>query len=165
MLDSAALRARLADVRDRIARAAGRARRDPASIRLVAISKTFDPPTTSWPPPTTGQVDFGENKVQEGLQKMDANGRPCRSAGIWSATCNRTRPGRPPPASTPFTRLIPSSLLRKLDQAAAAAGRTIELLVQVDLAGEPTKHGARADELLAIFDAAARLSRRPPQRA
>ena len=42
MLDSAALRARLADVRERIARAAGRVQRDPASIRLVAISKTFD---------------------------------------------------------------------------------------------------------------------------
>jgi pyridoxal phosphate enzyme (YggS family) len=41
-----------------------------------------------------------------------------------------------------------------LDQAAAAAGRTVELLAQVDLAGEPTKHGAREDELFAIFAAA-----------
>jgi len=37
----------------------------------------------------------------------------------------------------------------------------MDLLVQVDLAGEPTKHGAREDELAAIFDAgaAARASR------
>ena len=78
VLDSAALRARLADVRDRIARAAGRARRDPASIRLVAISKTFDAEHVL-AAAETGQVDFGENKVQEGLQKMDANGRVAAS--------------------------------------------------------------------------------------
>ena len=35
-----------------------------------------------------------------------------------------------------------------------AAGRRVELLVQVDLAGEATKHGAREDELLPIFEAA-----------
>ena len=44
--------------------------------------------------------------------------------------------------------------MQKIDDAAAAAGRTLELLVQVDLAGEPTKHGAREADLLAIFDAA-----------
>jgi uncharacterized pyridoxal phosphate-containing UPF0001 family protein len=41
LIDSAALRARLDGVRERIARAAGRAGRDPATIRLVAVSKTF----------------------------------------------------------------------------------------------------------------------------
>ena len=41
MLDPAVLRARLADVRDRIARAAARAGRDPSHIKLIAVSKTF----------------------------------------------------------------------------------------------------------------------------
>src|SRR5262249_49665009 len=45
-------------------------------------------------------------------------------------------------------------LVAAVDRAAAAAGRTIELLVQGDLAGEATKHGAREDELTVIFDAA-----------
>ena len=85
VLDSAALRARLADVRDRIARAAGRARRDPASIRLVAISKTFDAEHVR-AAAETGQVDFGENKVQEGLQKME------RTAGVAASLAS----GRPP---------------------------------------------------------------------
>ena len=35
------------------------------------------------------------------------------------------------------------ALLQRLDEAAAAAGRRLDLLVQVDLAGEATKHGAR----------------------
>src|SRR3954464_6063012 len=70
MTDSGALRARLADVRDRIARAAGRAGRDPSSIRLVAVSKTFHADSVR-AAADCGQVDFGENKVQEALEKMD----------------------------------------------------------------------------------------------
>ena len=85
VLDSAALRARLADVRDRIARAAGRAGRDPASIRLVAVSKTFDAEYVR-AAADAGQVDFGENKVQEALQKMD------RTAGSAASLAS----GRPP---------------------------------------------------------------------
>ena len=66
MLDSSALRARLDGVRERIARAAGRAGRDPASIRLIAVSKTF-PADYIRAAADAGQVDFGENKVQEAI--------------------------------------------------------------------------------------------------
>ena len=152
MLDSAALRARLADVRDRIARAAGRARRDPGSIRLVAISKTFDAEYVL-AAAETGQLDFGENKVQEGLQKMDRTAAlPLRWHLVGHLQSNKARK-----AASRFDTIHSVDtveLAGKLDQAAAAAGRTIELLAQVDLAGEPTKHGARQEELLAIFDAA-----------
>jgi hypothetical protein len=41
-----------------------------------------------------------------------------------------------------------------VDQAASAAGRRIELLIQVDMAGESTKHGARESELPPLFEAA-----------
>src|SRR6185436_4367622 len=47
-----------------------------------------------------------------------------------------------------------AGLVEKLDEAAAAAGRQIDLLVQVDLAGEATKFGAREDDLVEIFTAA-----------
>jgi len=46
-------------------------------------------------------------------------------------------------------------LLRRIDQAAAAEGRTVEVLVQADLALEETKHGAPVDALPALFAAAA----------
>src|SRR5260370_25466451 len=45
-------------------------------------------------------------------------------------------------------------LLSRIDEAAAAAGRRIDVLVQVDLAGEATKHGAPAEELAPVFAAA-----------
>src|SRR4029079_16622803 len=70
VIDAVALPARLAVVRSRIERAAGRAGRDPASIRLVAVSKTF-PVDYVRALADAGQTDFGENKVQEALQKMD----------------------------------------------------------------------------------------------
>src|SRR4051794_22944929 len=70
MTDPAALRTRLADVRDRIARAAGRADRDPSTVRLVAISKTFSADHVR-AAADCGQIDFGENKLQEALDKMD----------------------------------------------------------------------------------------------
>ena len=69
MIDSLALQSRLSDVRARIARAASRAKRDPASVRLIAVSKTF-PTDYVRAAADAGQVDFGENKVQEGLAKI-----------------------------------------------------------------------------------------------
>ena len=47
-----------------------------------------------------------------------------------------------------------AALVSALDAAALAAGRRTELLVQVDLAGEPTKHGVREEALGAVFDLA-----------
>jgi pyridoxal phosphate enzyme (YggS family) len=46
-------------------------------------------------------------------------------------------------------------LIRKLEESALAAGRRVQLLVQADLAGEATKHGARPEQLIPLFSAAA----------
>lgn len=151
MIDSAALRARLADVRARIARAAGRSGRDPASIRLIAVSKTF-PAEYVRAAADCGQIDFGENKVQEALTKMDqTSDLPVRWHLIGHLQSNKVKKGSRFDIVHSVDR---SALVRQLDEAAQAAGRRLDLLVQVDLAGEVTKHGAREDELAAIVDAA-----------
>jgi pyridoxal phosphate enzyme (YggS family) len=143
---------RLAAVRDRIARAAGRARRDPASVRLVAVSKTFGVEHVR-AAAAAGQVDFGENKVQEALQKITATS----DLGIRWHLVGHLQSNKARKAAGAFD-LIHSvddaALGARLDEAAHDAGRRLELLVQVDLAGEATKHGAREEELAAIFDAA-----------
>src|SRR5438552_9243676 len=149
MTDPAALRARLADVRARIARAAGRAGRDPATIRLVAVSKTFSADHVR-AAADLGQVDFGENKVQEALEKMDVTADlPLRWHLVGHLQSNKAKK-----AGARFD-LIHSvdaaELVARIEE--AAAGRRIDLLVQVDLAGETTKHGAREAELAAILDA------------
>jgi len=150
--DAASIRARLADVRDRIARAAGRAGRDPATIRLVAVSKTFEADHVR-AAANAGQIDFGENKVQEALLKMDRTADlPIRWHLIGHLQRNKAKK-----AGARFDAIHSiddADLVRKLDDAAAAEGRTIDLLVQVDLAGEATKFGAGEDELRPIFSAA-----------
>lgn len=152
MFDAVALEARLDGVRDRIADAARRARRDPSSVRLIAVSKTF-PVEAVRAAAAAGQRDFGENKVQEGLQKIAATSDlDLRWHLIGHLQSNKARK-----AGGLFhvvQTLDAPSLLDPIDKAAQAAGRQVDLLVQVDLAGEATKHGARPDALLPIFEAA-----------
>ncbi len=146
------LTARLADVRDRIARAAARAGRSSSSVRLVAVSKTFDAGFVR-EAARAGQIDFGENKVQEAQQKRaSTSDLPLRWHLIGHLQSNKAAK-----AASVFDvihSIDDPTLVRKIDAAAAAAGRSIDLLVQVDLAGEATKHGAREADLPAIFEAA-----------
>ncbi|MGH9142960.1 MAG: YggS family pyridoxal phosphate-dependent enzyme [Vicinamibacterales bacterium] len=151
MIDAVALRARLADVRARLARAADRAGRDPSSIRLIAVSKTF-PAEYVRAAAEAGQIDFGENKVQEALAKMDqTSDLTLRWHLIGHLQSNKAKRA----VRFDFIHSIDAAaLVQRLDEAATAAGRRLDLLVQVDLADEPTKHGAGEHELIAIFDAA-----------
>jgi pyridoxal phosphate enzyme (YggS family) len=157
VFDPAALRGRLNGVRDRIARAADRAGRDPASIRLIAVSKTFSMDHIRVVA-AAGQLDFGENKVQEGLTKIgQASIQPLPAPLRWHLLGHlQSNKIRKAAESFDVLHAVDSaSVLRKVDEAAAQAAKTIELLIQVDLAGEPTKHGAVPDALGSIVDEAA----------
>ena len=151
MIDTAAVRARLADVRARIERAAGRAGRDPASVRLIAVSKTFSADDVR-AAADAGQIDFGENKVQEALPKIDqTSDLPLRWHLVGHLQSNKAKKA----GRFDVVHSIDNALLlSKVDEAALAAGRRLEALVQVDLAREATKHGAPEADLPAIFDAA-----------
>jgi pyridoxal phosphate enzyme (YggS family) len=152
MFDPAALRARLAVVRERIARAAGRAGRDPASIHLVAISKTFGVDHVR-AAAEAGQFEFGENKVQEALLKMEETADlPLRWHLVGHLQSNKARK-----AGSRFHvihSLDRAELGGTLDDAARAENRRLDVLVQVDFGRELTKHGARAEDLIPIFDRA-----------
>jgi len=152
VLDPVVLRARLADVRERIARAAARAGRDSSRIKLIAVSKTFSADAVR-AAAVEGQIDFGENKVQEAQEKRAAT---LDLPIVWHLI-GHLQSNKAKKAATTFDVIhsVDSvDLVRKLDAAAAAAGRQVTLLAQVDLAGETTKFGAREDELLPLFRAA-----------
>jgi pyridoxal phosphate enzyme (YggS family) len=143
---------RLALVRSRMAGAAARADRPPDTVRLVAISKTW-PAESVRAAAATGQIDFGENRVQEALQKIDATaGLPLRWHLVGHLQSNKARK-----AAAAF-HLIHSidgpDLLRAVDRAAADAGTSPGVLLQVDLAREPTKHGAALDSLRPLVETA-----------
>ena len=143
---------RLDQVHSRIARAATTAHRSPHEVRLVAVSKTFGLELVR-AAAAAGQEDFGENRVQEALQKMAGSADlSIRWHLIGTLQSNKARK-----AAEHFAWIhsVDSlSLLERLDAAAAAAGTRPKVLVQVDLAGEPTKHGALSSALPAIFEAA-----------
>jgi pyridoxal phosphate enzyme (YggS family) len=143
---------RLSHVRARIAAAAGTAGRDPSSIRLVAVSKTF-PIQAVREAYAAGQRDFGENRVQEGLQKIgETTDLTIRWHLLGHLQTNKVR--KAGPAFAVVQSVDSVELIQKLDAAADEAGRTPELLIQVDLAGEATKFGASPDEVPRLFDAA-----------
>jgi pyridoxal phosphate enzyme (YggS family) len=150
--DPAVLRARLADVRDRIARAAARAGRDPSHVKLIAVSKTFSADAVR-AAAAEGQVDFGENKVQEAQTKRAAT----HDLKIVWHLIGHLQSNKAKRAATEFDwihSIDAPDLVRKIDAAASAAARKLTLLAQVDLAREATKFGAREDELQQIFEAA-----------
>jgi pyridoxal phosphate enzyme (YggS family) len=144
----------LAFVKARIAAAAQRSGRDPSSITLVAVSKTFGASAVR-EAAAEGHRDFGENRVQEALQKMaDAADLPARWHLIGHLQSNKAR--RAAPSFSSIQSVDSLDLLQKLDEAAGArpAGSgPLELLVQVDLAGEATKFGASPDEARRILRA------------
>jgi pyridoxal phosphate enzyme (YggS family) len=159
-LDSSQIAANLAAVRTRIAQAAAASRRAPESIRLIAVSKTFGLDAIR-AAIAAGQRDFGENRVQEALPKIEtlAN-EPVDTAIRWHLI-GHLQSNKARKVARPFD-LIHSvdsiDLLKKIDAAAQEVRRTPELLVQVDLAGEATKFGAPPESVPAIFEAAASLS-------
>jgi pyridoxal phosphate enzyme (YggS family) len=134
----------LGAVRRRISDAAGRAGRPASDIRLVAVSKTFGPDRVR-AVAAAGHLAFGENRVQEGLAKIEA----LSDVGLeWHLIGHlQANKARRAAAAFPWVHTIHSrDLLNRLDRAAHEADTRPNVLIQVDLAHEATKSGA--DETL-----------------
>ena len=147
-----AVASNLQSVRSRIDAAARRAGRDPSDIRLIAVAKTFsaDHVRAAW---AAGQRDFGENKVQEALQKI---GETSDIQISWHLIGHlQSNKARKAAGAFACIHSVDSvELLKKLDTAAGEQGVAPEVLVQLDLAAEQTKFGASADDARRILDAA-----------
>ena len=144
---------RLTEVRARIERAARSAGRDPSSVTLVAVSKTF-PIAAVRQAYAAGQRDFGENRVQEALAKIGAaSDLEIRWHLLGHLQTNKAR--KAAPAFAVIQSVDSVELLQKLDSTAADAGHSPELLIQVDLAGEATKFGVPPADIPRLLDAAA----------
>jgi PLP dependent protein len=140
----AAIASNLQSVRSRIDAAARRAGRDPSHVRLIAVSKTFDADhvRAAW---AAGQRDFGENKVQEALQKIDQTAdMEIKWHLIGHLQSNKAR--KAVGAFSCIHSVDSLDLLRKLDAAAIDNGTSPDVLIQLDLAGEETKFGAAIDD-------------------
>ena len=146
---------RLTEVRSRIATAARSVGRDPSSIQLIAVSKTcpLDAIRDAY---TAGQRDFGENRVQEALEKI---GRATEPDIRWHLLGHlQTNKARKVVGEFTSVQSIDSiELLHKIDRAALEVGTTQDVLIQVAVAHETTKFGTPPADVPRLFEAGDRL--------
>jgi PLP dependent protein len=142
---------RLAAVRERIARAAARVNRSADEIELIAVSKTH-PTEVLQAAMAAGAQSFGENRVQEAEAKIAEIGRAtARWHLIGNLQANKAR--KAVRLFDLIHTLDSSELAARLDRICEEEGRAnLDVLLQVDLAGEATKSGATERELPAILE-------------
>jgi pyridoxal phosphate enzyme (YggS family) len=146
---SEAIRDRLLRVRERIARAAQRSGRTAEDITLIAVSKTFDPHTVQ-KAVDAGARDLGENRIQEALSKVGQINGLVRWHLIGHLQSNKARQAI---ETFEVIHTIDSvQLVERLDRIAGELNRSPDVLIQVDLAHEPTKSGADELALPAIIE-------------
>jgi PLP dependent protein len=143
----------LAKVRAEIARACAEARRDPASVTLVAISKTFGAEAIE-PVIAAGQRVFGENRVQEAKAKWPTLRE--RHPGIELHLVGSLQSNKAKEAVALFDAIHSvdrASLAEALAKEIARQGRTPTLFVEVNTGGEPQKAGVLPEETDAFLNA------------
>ena len=139
---------RLAAVRDRIARAAERAHRDPAEITLLAVTKIF-PAAAIEEAYQLGLREFGENYVQEFEGKAP---QVSRLAGARFHLIGHLQSNKSKKAAELF-QVIQTVDSAKLARRLNEAGPALDVMLEVKLSEEDAKSGAGPAELPEIIDA------------
>ncbi|NIO43358.1 MAG: YggS family pyridoxal phosphate-dependent enzyme, partial [Burkholderiales bacterium] len=137
-------------VHETIADAARRAGRDPAAIRLIAVSKTMPAAVieAAW---RAGQTEFGENTVQDALAKIPSfQGRNLVWHFIGHLQSNKAKFI---PDHFSWVHSIDSvALAHKLSQVCQRKGVRVNALVQINVSGEVSKYGISPDTLYPLMD-------------
>ena len=145
-------------IRSRIALAAGRAGRDPASIRLLAVSKG-QPAASVRAAYALGQLAFGENYVQEALAKADAL---ADLEGIEWHMIGPLQSNKTQLAAERFAWVQSVDRLKIAERLSAARAQhlpPLNVCVQVNISGEPSKSGVAHADALALARSTAALPR------
>lgn len=142
-------------VQARIARAAARAGRDPRSVRLLPVSKTVAEDRLR-NAVAAGYYRLGENKVQEAKRKSENLADLDVS---WAVVGHlQTNKARDVAAfAAEFQALDSLRLAEALDRRLQAAGRSLDVFVQVNTSGEESKYGLSPDEVPAFLAALPRF--------
>ncbi len=139
------LAANLQDIKKRIADACGRVERDPASVALVAVTKTH-PPEVVGEAARLGLTLFGESKVQEAKGKIPLCSSKLRWHMIGHLQSNKCR------EAIQLFEMIQSvdsfHLAEELNRRAEQASKTMPVLLEVNIVGEASKFGYKPEEVL-----------------
>lgn len=158
-MSSPPLADRIAAVRGRVSESCRRAGRDPAGVRLVAVSKTR-PASDIEAAAALGITDFGENRIQEAAAKLPGLRAPVTPHLIGHLQRNKARQAA---GLFPVIQSVDSVALATRLSAMVAQGVTppggppIRILAQVDLAREASKFGFPEPELPRALEALAGL--------
>lgn len=142
----------VAKIRETMAQAAREAGRDPSEILLCAACKTrtVEEVTASAALP----IDlFGENHVQELVEKTDA-GAYCGKPGHFIGHLQTNKVNKVVGRATLIESVDSVRLLDKIEHAAAAAGLTQEILIEINIGEESSKSGVDVDGLWALAESA-----------
>ena len=152
--------ARLAEVRARIDAAALRAGREPREVTLVGVTKRV-PAERMLEAARAGLICIGENYVQEARAKFAVlASAPEASALRWHLIGNLQR-NKARDAALLFDVIETVDrieLATELERRAAAAGRELDVLLQVNVSGEPQKAGVAPGDAPALLAACAPLA-------
>ncbi len=139
----------IAAVRTRIAAAAERAGRDAREVRLLPVSKTV-PEERIRLAVQAGCRELGENKVQEAARKSAALADlDVRWSVIGHLQTNKAR--EVAAFASEFQALDSHRAAAALDRRLQAAGRSLDVFVQVNTSAEPQKYGLQPDEVGAFL--------------
>src|ERR1043165_376304 len=142
------LAANFETIRRRIVEACARAKRDPAEVQWLAVSKGHGPEAVG-AAADAGQTLFGENKVQEAKAKIPLCPGRLRWHMIGHLQSNKCRD-----AVQLFDMIegVDSLVLaQEINRQAEKSGKTMPLLLEVNMAGEASKFGYKPDALIAEF--------------
>ncbi|OFV97322.1 MAG: YggS family pyridoxal phosphate enzyme [Acidobacteria bacterium RIFCSPLOWO2_12_FULL_54_10] len=139
-----------------IASSAAQSGRDPSSIRLIAVSKTF-PVGMIREAYDAGVRDFGENRVQEFMEKLPDLKLPgARFHMIGRLQSNKVRQA----IAFDWIHTVDSErLAARLQQAAGEVNKSISVLIEVKLSQEESKTGVEASKVPDLARSIAKLDR------
>lgn len=153
--------ANLAAVKQRIAAACNRSRRDPDDVRLLAITKTV-PASVLRLAYDVGIRDFGENKLQEARAKQSAlHDLAIRWSIVGHLQTNKVK--YLVRFASEFHALHSIRLAGELNRQLEAEGRDLEVFVQVNTSGEQSKYGLQPDDLLPFAEQLSDFPRLKPR--
>ena len=138
-------------LRAQIATACVRAGRDPASVELLAVTKTHPAEAADYAA-RYGLRAVGENRVQETVEKQ-----PLCTARIQWELIGHLQSNKAKLAVAHFDRVQSvdsEKLLNHLDQAAAAQGKVLSVLLQINAGRDPAKFGAELEDAPRLLETA-----------
>ena len=146
------------DVLARIARAARACGRDPADVRLLAVSKTF-PPEAVRAVHGLGQRAFGENYVQEGALKMASLSDLPDIAWHLIGPLQSNKAGIAASRFAWVQAVDRAKIAARLSAARPAGMPPLSVCIQVNASGETSKSGVVPEQAVALAQAVAALPR------